>query len=88
MKQVDDYRAKINMWAANPVVVPLPTPPELPRFASVTFSNHSEMNDWKRALLRRVAHETVARQLNDGLARPFGIAEPFESNHSPSNSLE
>ncbi len=57
MKISDDYRAKIRLWAANPVVLPAP-PPKLPRFSSKRFSSHAEMNRWKRELLRQIAKET------------------------------
>ena len=58
MKISDDYRAKIRLWAANPVALPAPQPPKLPRFAAKRFSSHAEMNRWKRELLRQIAQET------------------------------
>lgn len=58
MKITDDYRAKYRLWAANPRVVPAPPPPRLPQFACRRFSTHAEMNEWKRGLIRELAHST------------------------------
>jgi hypothetical protein len=55
MKQVDDYKAKIRLWATSRRVVPLPPGPVLPRFSSQRFSSHEEMNRWKQRLLRQLA---------------------------------
>jgi hypothetical protein len=51
----DDYQAKLRLWARQPVVVPLPPAPALPRFTAQKFRTHQEMNEWKRILLREVA---------------------------------
>jgi len=55
VKISDDYRAKLRLWARQPVVVPLPPAPALPRFTAQKFRTHQEMNEWKRILLREVA---------------------------------
>ena len=55
MKISDDYQAKLRLWARQPVVVPLPPAPALPRFTAQKFRTHEEMNQWKRSLLREVA---------------------------------
>jgi hypothetical protein len=55
VKLSDDYKAKIRLWAANPTVVESPQPESLPRFGARRFNSHAEMNDWKRAYLRRIA---------------------------------
>ena len=57
MKVTDDYRAKIRMWALNPVVVAAPPARQYPQFSAVKFSNHEEMNRWKETYLRRIARE-------------------------------
>ncbi len=62
MKQADDYRAKIRLWAANPKVVALPSGPPLPRFGSRKFASHEEMNRWKQALLAQVARSHGANR--------------------------
>ena len=59
MKITDDYKAKYRLWAANPQVIAAPTPLKLPKFASRKFSSHAEMNEWKRNLLREIAHVTA-----------------------------
>ncbi len=60
MKITDDYKAKYRLWAANPRVIAAPAPPKLPKFASRKFSSHAEMNEWKRNLLREIAHVTAS----------------------------
>lgn len=57
MKVSDDYRAKIRMWAAKPVVVAAPPARVYPKFSSVRFASHEEMNRWKEAYLCRIARE-------------------------------
>lgn len=57
MKVSDDYRAKIRMWASNPVVVAAPPVRRYPPFPSVRFANHEEMNRWKADYLLRIARE-------------------------------
>lgn len=60
MKITDDYKAKYRLWAANPRVIAASAPPKLPKFASRKFSSHAEMNEWKRNLLREIAHVTAS----------------------------
>lgn len=60
MKVTDDYKAKLRLWATNQTVVALPPPPLLPRFPARKFQTHAEMNAWKKALLRQLAHEGPA----------------------------
>ncbi len=55
MKQADDYKAKIRLWAQNPRVEPLPSGPPVPRFRPRRFKTHKEMNRWKQALLAEMA---------------------------------
>ena len=54
-KSVDDYKAKIKMYARNPRVVHFGIKPELPRFGCVRFSSYNEMNAWKKEFLRSLA---------------------------------
>ncbi len=67
VKISDDYHAKIRLWAARPVVVPLPRGPVFPRFKVQRFRNHAEMNLWKAEFLRQ-----IARQAADELNPPAG----------------
>ena len=55
MKYTDDYQVKLKIWAADPTVYPLPTPPALPRFGFKKFRTHIEMNEWMRQLLAEIA---------------------------------
>jgi len=55
MKLTDDPQAKLRLWAANPRVIPLPPGPTLPKIASMKFSSYEEFNQWKAALIRRIA---------------------------------
>jgi hypothetical protein len=58
MKITDDYTAKVRLWAQNPIVVPLPQGPAVPRFAAQRFRNYEEMNRWKRDLILRMARQS------------------------------
>jgi hypothetical protein len=62
MKITDDYKAKYQLWASNPRVVAVPPPPRLPEFTSRKFSSHAEMNEWKRELIRELAHSAPAHE--------------------------
>jgi hypothetical protein len=57
MKFTDDYKAKIRIWAAEQRVVPLLPGPKVPPFKKQSFSNHAEMNAWKRQLLKKMAEQ-------------------------------
>ena len=59
MKITDDHRAKIRLWVLNLTVAPAPRPPVLPKFSPQRFSNHEEMNRWKKELLRQLARESA-----------------------------
>ncbi len=60
MKAIDDYTAKVRMWAERQIVVPLPPGPRIPRFRSKKFKTHAEMNRWKESLLLQIAREQAA----------------------------
>jgi hypothetical protein len=64
MKNTDDYRAKIRLWAANPQVVPMPKMVGFPRFGSRKFNSYAQMNAWKRELIREVARQGGIRWTN------------------------
>jgi hypothetical protein len=55
MKVTDDYSAKYRLWAANPRIIPAPTPVRIPHFKSRRFTTHAEMNVWKESVLRLLA---------------------------------
>ncbi len=61
MKRSDDYSAKLEMWAAEPRVYPLPQIVRLPRFKAMKFKSHAEMNAWKQQLLDRIASQGGVR---------------------------
>ena len=55
MKYTDDYEAKYKIWAANPVVHPLPKVTGLPRTGSKKFRTYEEYNAWKQEYLIQIA---------------------------------
>jgi hypothetical protein len=55
MKITDDHEAKYKLWARNPRVMSTPPPVHLPNFKSRRFASHSEMNEWKRSVLKERA---------------------------------
>lgn len=56
---MDDYQAKVRLWCREPVVVPLPPGPPLPKFKARKFRTHAELNRWKQELLREIAQTAV-----------------------------
>ena len=61
MKSSDDYKAKLKMWAENPVVVGMPTIANFPEFGHVSFRNYEEMNAWKAEMRRELARQGGAK---------------------------
>lgn len=55
MKRTDDYDSKLEMWARESRVHPLPRARGLPRFKSRKFSSYKAFNAWKRGLLDEIA---------------------------------
>jgi hypothetical protein len=62
MKITDDYKAKYRFWAENPRVVPASAVVRIPQFKSQRFSSHTEMNAWKRSVLRELARSAPANE--------------------------
>ncbi|MGA2281400.1 MAG: hypothetical protein ABSG80_13980 [Verrucomicrobiota bacterium] len=62
MKITDDYKAKYQLWAKNPRVVPASSPAIIPHFKSKRFSSHAEMNAWKQSVLRQLAESAPAHE--------------------------
>ena len=60
VKETDDYKAKVRLWATKPTVVALPQGPPLPKFGPKKFATHAEMNQWKETLLLQIAREQSA----------------------------
>jgi hypothetical protein len=56
-KTNDDYQAKLKLWAADPKVVALPQPINVPRFGSRKFSSYAEMNAWKAESAQQMARQ-------------------------------
>ncbi len=57
-KVVDDYHAKIRMWAERQEVIPPAPVRSLPKFKAQRFRSHAEMNAWKADYLLRIAAES------------------------------
>jgi len=55
MKYVDDYGAKLTIWARESRVHAMPTLANLPHFGHKKFGSHEEMNAWKKELLGQLA---------------------------------
>jgi len=55
MKRTDDYRAKIEMWARQPHVEPLPYGVRIPGLTVKRFSSYAEFNQWKRQQILKLA---------------------------------
>ena len=60
-----DYTAavkgKLRIWAKNPQVVSMPQIANLPHFGKKSFRTYSEMNEWKKTLLRELARRGGAK---------------------------
>ena len=61
MKYVDDYSAKLEIWAREGKVCHMPAIANLPRFGHRKFRSHAEMNTWKRELLGQLAERGGAK---------------------------
>ena len=55
MKASDNYKAKLDIWAREAKVWPLPKAVGIPRFTAKKFRSYREMNAWKRKLLAEIA---------------------------------
>jgi len=55
MKITNDYKAKLEIWAAEGRAVPMPRANGFPRFGCRRFSSGAEMNAWKKELLAETA---------------------------------
>ena len=60
-KSTDNYEAKLDIWAREGKVCPLPKATGLPRFGARRFGSYREMNAWKRQLLDRIAAQGGVR---------------------------
>jgi hypothetical protein len=61
VKYADDYLAKYKIWAANPVVHPLPRCTGLPPIKSKKFKTYEEYNAWKEEYLLEIARNGGVR---------------------------
>jgi hypothetical protein len=50
MKYTDDYDAKLEIWAREGRVYPMPKIANIPHFGAKKFSSYEEFNEWKQAL--------------------------------------
>lgn len=64
MKKTDDYKAKLEMWAREERVVPLPRATGFPVFGCRRFSSGAEMNEWKKELLAETARHGGVKWTN------------------------
>ena len=55
MKFTDNYKAKLEIWARECKVHPLPAFTGVPRFGAKKFSSYAELNAWKKDLLEQIA---------------------------------
>lgn len=60
MKYVDDYSAKIKIWAREAKPYFLPNPVIIPGFKHARFNSYEEMNRWKDGLIPILA--TLAKR--------------------------
>jgi hypothetical protein len=61
MKIVDDYEAKLALWARDGRVIAMPVPVGIPQFGFRRFSSAEEMNKWKQELLIELARQGGVR---------------------------
>ena len=61
MKLEQSSEAKLEYWARNRTVVPLPRIANLPKIASRKFDSYEEFNAWKKSLLLQLAAQGVAQ---------------------------
>ena len=64
MKIADNYKAKLEIWAAEGRVVAMPRATGFPRFSCQRFSSGAEMNAWKKELLAETARQGGVRWTN------------------------
>jgi hypothetical protein len=57
MKIANDYKAKLEIWAAEGRAVAMPRATGFPRFGCQRFSSGAEMNAWKKELLAETARQ-------------------------------
>jgi hypothetical protein len=57
MKVTDQYEAKLDIWAREGKVYPLPKAVGIPAFRPQKFSSHAEFNAWKRLLRDAIADQ-------------------------------
>ena len=55
MKATDNYSAKLDLWAREATVWPLPKAVGIPTFSARKFRSYRELNAWKRKLLAEIA---------------------------------
>jgi len=61
MKCVDDYSAKLEIWAKEGRAYAVPTLSNLPYFGHRKFSSHEEMNAWKKELFDQLVKNGGAK---------------------------
>ncbi|NLX26328.1 MAG: hypothetical protein GXY61_10275 [Lentisphaerae bacterium] len=64
MKRTDDYRAKLELWAGEGRVLPMPRAEGIPSFECKRFTSGAEMNVWKKELLAEIARRGGVRWTN------------------------
>ena len=64
MKKNNDYKAKLELWAAEGRVARMPRAVGFPEFGSQRFSSGAEMNAWKKELLTETARRGGVRWTN------------------------
>jgi hypothetical protein len=61
MKITDNYRGKIELWAQNGKVCPMPRISNLPQFGHRRFNSYDELNQWKKSLVQELLNQGGAR---------------------------